>query len=159
MCPCQDITLAHCACLAVHSPDRTSLHVTSLRGGRCHVARPCDGHHFAMSLNNAVATTSPVLKRSVSPTLLHRPAPTSSPNDAMAAMILNCMVAPPCLDKVCITLSCFADPLTFCTHTGIASHTTTVSHTGSPSIGVPFFFVSEFMLTRCCHTITTTLMT
>ena len=28
-------------------------------------------------------------------------------------------------------------------------------HTGSPSIGAPFFFVSEFMLTGCCHAITT----
>ena len=108
-----------------------------------------------MSLNNVVATTSPVLERSVSPTLLHRPVPTSSPNDAMAATTLNRTVALPCLDKVCFPLLYFADPLTFCTHTGIASHATTLSHTGSPSIGAPFFFVSEFMLTGCCYAITT----
>ena len=41
--------------------------------------------------------------------------------------------------KVCFPLLCFADPLTFGTHTEIVGHATTMSHTGSLSIGAPFF--------------------
>ena len=72
-------SITHCAYLAVHSPNRTSLHITSLCGGHRCVVRPRDGHHFTLSLDDAVATTSPVLKRSVSPTSLHHLAPPRCP--------------------------------------------------------------------------------
>ena len=51
----------------------------------------------------------------------------------------RCCHPPTPYSKVCFSPLCFADPLTFGTHTGIVSHATTMSHTGSLSIGAPFF--------------------
>ena len=57
----------------------------------------------------------------------------------LAVLPHSCHHPPVPYSMVCFPLSSFADPLTFGTHTGIVSHATAMSCTGSLSIGVPFF--------------------